>query len=151
MTGPAARRAALVDRLATPSWYHPAQGGALALVVTAFGTRSSPVIAAALALYVVALNVLPRAYRRATGVWFVGTTPPSARRTARLLVVTAVGGLLFGAVAASFESLVMAVVGAVVAFALVQLLGRRFDRELRAALLQDPEAAFQIEEADEDS
>lgn len=151
MDGPAARRAALVDRLTAPAWYHPAQGGMLALPVASFGTSSSPVIAGALIAYLFALNLLPRACRRATGVWFTGVTPPRARRVGRALVATAVGGLLLGAVAASYGAAVLALVTALVAFGLVQVLGRRFDVTLREELRQDPEVALLIEEVGEDS
>ena len=144
--GPAARRAALVDRLTPPGWYHPAQGGALALVVASFATRSAPVVTAALLLYLAALNVLPRACRRATGVWFTGEIPDRARRLARALVATAVGGILLGGVAASYESAALALAGAVVAYVLVQVLGRRFDAELRAHLRCDPEVFLTLEQ-----
>ena len=146
MDGPAARRAALVDRLAPPAWYHPAQGASLALVVASFATRNAPVITLALLLYVGALSALPRACRRATGVQFTGAIPPPARRVARALVGTAVAGVLVGGVAASYDSAALALAGAVVAFVLVQVLGRRFDAMLRAHLRHDPDVFLTIEQ-----
>ena len=147
MDGPAARRSALVDRLTPPRWYHPAQGGALALLVASFATGTPPLVVAALVTYLVALNHLPKAYRRATGVWLAGEPPPTTRRWARGLAATAFGAVFVGAVCLSNDAPVLALIVAGLAYALVQVLGRRFDTELRARLREDPDVFHLIEEA----
>ena len=149
MDGPTRRQSALVARLAPPRWYHPASGGALALLVASLATRLPAVVVAAVLVYVAALYVLPRAYRRSTGVWYTGVVPPEPLRWSRLLTWTSVGAVVAGAVLGSTPVAWAAVVVAVAAYVAVQRLGARFDAELRSALLLDPEVGFTIEEVDD--
>lgn len=149
MDGPTGRQTALVARLAPPRWYHPASGGALALLVASFATGLPAVVVAAVVGYVGALYVLPRACRRSTGVWYTGTVPPAPLRWSRRLTWTSVAAVLLGAVLGSTALAPAAAVVALAAYALVQVLGTRFDAELRAALLLDPEVAFKVEETEQ--
>lgn len=145
-----AARSDLADRLVTPWWYHPALGGALALLIASFATRTPPLIAAAIALYFVSLVALPRLYRRATGIWVTGLTARRARRWAVALGCTAGVGLVLGLVLGYTDPVrLLGPVVAVAVFVLVQVFGRRFDDELREELRADPEAAFKVEESDD--
>lgn len=140
------QRGHLADRLVTPRWYHPVQGGALALLVASFATRRLAVVAAAALLYAVVLVVLPHAYRRSTGVWVDAPTPPQAARVARSLGWTALVALVVALVTAGVGLWPVPLVAAVLAFWRTQVLGARFDDALREELRADPEIGFKIEE-----
>jgi hypothetical protein len=141
------QRGHLADRLVTPWWYHPTLGGALALFVASFATRSLVVVGAGALVYLAALVSLPRLYRRATGVWVQDHTPGRAQRWARALGFSAVGCLVVGMTAAAVGAWPVTLLVAAVAFGTTQVFGRRFDEELREELRADPEIGFKIEEA----
>ena len=136
-------RAGLADRLVTPRWYHPVQGGSLALLVASFATRRGAVVAGVVLLHLVTLYVLPRAYRRATGVWVDGPVPPRARRSARALGWTGAVGIGLGTLSTIGPLGPLALVAAAAVFVLTQVLGRRFDEDLREELRAGPRDRLQ--------
>jgi hypothetical protein len=133
-----ATRAQLADRITTPGWYHPVLGLLAGGLIASSELDNLAVFFAALLVYAVGCGVLISSYRRLTGVWVSGLRRGPAGRVSLLLVGTlyiiaglaALAGLGLG-VPGAF------VVGGVVAFVAVVVLGRRFDdalrRELRAA------------------
>lgn len=136
----------LLDRLVTPAWYHPAVASVLALLVASWVTRSFPVVVGALLLWFVAAAVLPRVYRRATGVQYAGDNPPEAARAARRLALTVAGGLVVGVVSTAGPLWPLALVAAAVCFGLTVRYGRAYDTALRAGLESDPERAALLED-----
>lgn len=137
--GPTPGPRSAADRLATPWWYHPWLGVVLALLITSFAAASTPLLLTAVALCAASLYLLPRAYRRSTGVWLDGEVPPAARNQARALGRTCTGGVVLGLVVSGVGPLrPLAYVMALVVLVLVQVLGRRYDALLRSAVREDP-------------
>jgi hypothetical protein len=128
-------RAAAADRLTTPWWYHPTLGLFLAAYVVSQSLGNAAVRTIAVVLFVAACAALVRAYRRLTGVWVSGFEAGPASRWAKALgavaglVLTAGWGLAYWA-----DLTWPAWCLAAVAFIAVQVLGRQFDRALRAQL-----------------
>lgn len=128
----------LSERVVTPWWYHPALGIAVAVIVTAQVLPPAsrfPLLASG----VLAMPALAAIYRRRYGVQISGPTGPRSRRMltgvlAFLLAVLAVGvGIAFAGAPP-----VWILLPAVTSLIGVALLGRRYDRALRADLADPP-------------
>lgn len=140
-------RGELADRLVTPWWYHPVLAAAVAFLTLSWTTGKGVVVLAAVAVYGTALVVLPRLYRRTTGVWVTGLPQRRARRWGRRLGWACAGAVFLGIVSSVSTALWPLGVGAAVAVSvLVPVLGRRFDEELRAELREDPHGHLRLEE-----
>ena len=81
----AADRRELADRMATPTWYHPALAALVFILVAGYGFERLFLIA--LVLYSAGLVALVTAYRRITGVWSTNWSRIGGRRYAVTLVV----------------------------------------------------------------
>ena len=68
----------LADRMATPTWYHPALAALVFILVAGYGFERLFLIA--LVLYSAGLVALVTAYRRITGVWSANLSRIGARR-----------------------------------------------------------------------
>ncbi|MEV5501839.1 hypothetical protein AB0M50_41225 [Nonomuraea fuscirosea] len=128
-------RAALADRLTPPWWYHPSFGLLLAGCVLAVGLGGTPVRIGGVVLLLAGCAAIAAAYRRLTGFWVSGFHAGPAGRwigaTGLLTILSNVAAFGVG----SFTDLRWPVwCLAVVAFAAVISLGRRFDVALRAQL-----------------
>lgn len=130
-----ASRAEIADRLVTPAWYHPTLGVLVGAVLLSAETHSLAVFIGALVVQALGCGVLVGSYRRLTGIWVSGLRRGPAGRVSVALVASlyAVGGL------AALLDFGLGVRGAfaaagVMSFALVVVLGRRFDDALRAEL-----------------
>lgn len=131
-------REQMARRVTTPAWYHPCLGCVEGLLIfsmsfptSGWGTAARLVVAiAALA----AIAVLVRVYRRLTGVW-IGPKQagPRARRPWIWLVLIMVVCLLLALAAQVLPgSMIWGALLAVVGWASMVVLGRRFDDGLRA-------------------
>jgi hypothetical protein len=136
----AASRTAVADRLITPWWYHPALGVLLGALIAAQALPSVLVRVAALAGVAAGLSALMSAYRRLTGLWVSGLWvsgfhPGRARRWAVVLGVVVAWAFGGAALATQWGRLtwVPPAVGLLVVPVIV-IVGRRYDRELRADL-----------------
>lgn len=130
-----AGRAAAADRLVTPWWYHPALGILLGAYIVALVLGSSGVRLVAVAVFLVGLVGLMRAYKRLTGVWISGFDAGRASRWAYAMgaaVAVAIGLAFWGY--SVFDAAWPVVAAGVLAAVSVVVLGRRFDAELREQL-----------------
>jgi hypothetical protein len=119
-------RLGLAGRLRSPSWYHPAAGVVLAVLVAALGLPDElhlPLMLAGVA----AVTVLTAAHRRATGVFLGAGYVRHVPGWTALLAVVVFGS--FAAVVLAGHPAVTAGAAAVVFVATV-LLGRAIDRAL---------------------
>ncbi|MFQ4149191.1 hypothetical protein AAGW05_10900 [Arthrobacter sp. LAPM80] len=128
-------RRAAADRLVTPWWYHPALGLLAAGFVLIYALGNPVVMVAGVVLYFAGLGVLVGSYVKKTGVWIGGLSAGKASRWAWCLVGMFVVCLLGGVAAARVAAVDwVAWLAAVVLFAGVNILGRRFDTAVRAQL-----------------
>jgi hypothetical protein len=130
-----AGRAAAADRLVTPGWYHPALGILLGGYIIALVLGSPNVRLVAVAVFLVGLFGLMRAYKRLTGVWISGFDAGRASRWAYAMgaaVAIAIGLAFLGH--AVFDAAWPVIVAAALAAASVIVLGNRFDNALREQL-----------------
>jgi hypothetical protein len=128
-------RAAAADRLVTPWWYHPALGLLGAQLIFGYAVGGTAVKLACLAMYLLGIAALVRAYRSLTGMWISGLRPGRARRSAIaigvLFAVCMIAAIIGADVADHWWP---AAVVAAVGLAGTIVLGRRFDDRLRAEL-----------------
>ncbi|PRY68484.1 hypothetical protein B0I08_104186 [Glaciihabitans tibetensis] len=130
-----AGRAAAADRLITPAWYHPVLGllGGGYVVAITIGNTLTMIVA--IVVFLVALPLMISAYKRQTGVWIWGFGAGKASRWTYLL-----GALMLASAGAMFYFHDVVgidwpawLLGAVIVV-LVILLGRQFDKAVRAQL-----------------
>ncbi|MEV4349663.1 hypothetical protein AB0J83_34830 [Actinoplanes sp. NPDC049596] len=128
-------RSSLADRLVTPVWYHPALGLALAADVVAISLGNTGVKLAGGVLFVLAALWLANTYRQQTGILVTGPGTGRARRWA-FAMGALIGAVLLTAWATGeyAEARWPIPVLAVIAFAGIVVLGRRYDAALRAQL-----------------
>ncbi|MGA5301762.1 hypothetical protein ACPCHT_17670 [Nucisporomicrobium flavum] len=128
-------RAAVADRLVTPWWYHPALGLLVGAYVVAFGIGNSAARLAAGVCFAGGCVLLVKAYKRQTGVWVSGLDAGRASRWA-IAMGAMLGVIALAAVAIGRYSDLRWPVWAlaIAGFAGTVLLGRQFDRALRAQL-----------------
>jgi hypothetical protein len=126
------------DRPVTPLWYHPTLGLLAGGLLASAETRNLAVFLSALLVYAVGSAVLVSSYRKLAGTWVSGAPRGPAGRISVVLMLAlyAVAGL------AAVLDLGLGlrgtfVVAGVAAFALVVVLGRRFDAALRAQILRE--------------
>lgn len=134
LAGLDADRVKLAERVVTPWWYHPILGAILAAIVAGYALPTGYQLFV-VALGLVAMVLLVRAYSRRYGVAVTSSFGP---RTRRLQI--AVGVTAGSALAAAF---VLNIAGApaawmllpmVVVFVGIILIGRRYDEALRSEL-----------------
>jgi hypothetical protein len=129
----AADRRELADRMATPTWYHPALAALVFILVAGYGFERLFLIA--LVLYSAGLVALVTAYRRITGVWSANLSRIGARRYAVTLVVVLLAclGLSNAARTGAVPWWWALIAGAVCGLAFLWV-GPRVDAALRSAL-----------------
>ncbi|GAA1637561.1 hypothetical protein GCM10009733_038320 [Nonomuraea maheshkhaliensis] len=135
LTAIAEVRAALADRLTPPWWYYPSFGLLLACCVLAVGLGGTAVRLGGVVLLLAGCAAIVAAYRRRTGFWVSGFDAGPAGRWIGAAGLVTILGLVAAFGVGSFTGLRWPVwCLAVVAFAAVTSLGRRFDVALRAQL-----------------
>ncbi len=130
-----AQREDLATRLVTPWWYHPALGLLEAVLVLCMASGSTLLMFGGLAVFGAGAGLLVLSYQRLTGLWVSGFRRGPAGRIAGALGALVGASLLAAAFAAQAEApFWVAVLAAGVVFVGTIVLGRAFDRALRAEL-----------------
>jgi hypothetical protein len=119
------------ERLVTPWWYHPVLGLLVGGYVVAQTVDSVVVRLVAVAVLLVGLAVLVRAYRRLTGLWVSGYRRGPAGRITLLLAAVYVAAVL---VAVLIGNVAASLVAGAAVVVLTVVLGRRFDEALQEEL-----------------
>ncbi|HEX7350955.1 hypothetical protein [Brachybacterium sp.] len=118
----------------TPWWYHPILGAIVALMI--FGVAHPGVLGFGLvAIGIIGIPVLVRAYTLRTGLWISQAAGPATRQLQRVLMVVYI--VLMGAALAlrlMEPSAWWALVPALSGLLLTWAIGPRYDRELRREL-----------------
>ncbi|GAB7039518.1 MULTISPECIES: hypothetical protein [Catenuloplanes] len=128
-------RSTLADRLVTPWWYHPVFGLAVAGFVVGYGFGNTVVRFASAAAFILVCIGLAQVYKRLTGVWVSGLDAGRASRWAKatgaLIGIAAISSWSIGSYT-DLDWLIWCI--AALAFAVIVVVGRRFDAALRAQL-----------------